>query len=148
MSIRSLGYDSDNLDQIVCYFMRTILHLQASGIENLPLENNFTEPWNTFLNAAMEVFLASPSPELARLILESEYDTVLHCEQISTEIVMGLQLIKEFAWHIHYDEDYYCYLLSTENLWGNSALEYAALTFYPNLPEDVKTKYDILSFMQ
>lgn len=54
---------------------------------------------------AMEMFLDSPSPELARLILESEYDTILHCEQISTEIVIGLQLIKELAWHIHYDED-------------------------------------------
>lgn len=25
MSVRSLGYDSDNLDQIICYFMRTII---------------------------------------------------------------------------------------------------------------------------
>lgn len=48
MSIRSLGYDSDNLDQIICYFMKTILHLQASGVENLPLENNLAEPWKKF----------------------------------------------------------------------------------------------------
>ena len=48
MSVRSLGYDSDNLDQIICYFMKTILHLQASGIENLPLENNLAEPWKIF----------------------------------------------------------------------------------------------------
>lgn len=97
---------------------------------------------------AMEMFLDSPSPELARLILESEYDTILHCEQISTEIVIGLQLIKELAWHIHYDEDCYRYLLSTENLWGNSALEYATRTFYPNLPENVKNKYDIISLIK
>ena len=148
MSVRSLGYDSENLDQIVCYFMRTILHLQASGIENLPLENNLTEPWKSFLDTAMKIFLASPSPELSRLILEAEYDTALHCGQISTEIVMGLRFIKEFTWHIHYDEDCYCYLLSTESLWGNTALEYAAFTFYPNLPEEIKAKYDIYSLIR
>lgn len=56
---------------------------------------------------------------------------------------MGLQLIKELSWHIHYDEDYYCYLFSTDNLWGNTALKYASFTFYPNLPEDIKEKYQI-----
>ena len=59
MSVRSLGYDSDNLDQIICCFMKTILHLQASGIENLPLENNLAEPWKKFLNIAMKIFMES-----------------------------------------------------------------------------------------
>lgn len=148
MSVRSLGYDSDNLDRIICYFMKTILHLQTSGIENLPLLNNLDEPWRSFLDAAMEIFLSSPAPELSRLILESEYDTILHCGHVSTETVIGLQLIKELTWHIHYDGDYYSYLLSTDNLWGNSALEYATLTFYPNLPENVKAKYRIYNLIQ
>ena len=148
MSVRSLGYDSEHLDQIICYFMRTILHLQASGIENLPLENNLADPWNGFLDIAMETFLACPSPEIARLVLESEYDKVLHCEQVSKEVIMGLQLIKEFTWHIHYDKDFYSYLLSTENIWGNCALEYAALTFYPNLPDNVKEKHHIFELIQ
>ncbi len=39
MSVRSLGYDSEALDHIICYFMRTVLRLQKSGIENLPLKN-------------------------------------------------------------------------------------------------------------
>lgn len=148
MSVRSLGYDSDRLDQIICYFMRTILHLQASGMKDLPLENNLSEPWNPFLDTVMRIFLESPSPEIARLILESEYISALHCEQISTEIVMGFQLIKEFAWHIHYDKDYYSYFLSTENLWGNDAIEYATRTFYPNLPNDIKIKYHIFELIQ
>ncbi|MCM1162110.1 MAG: hypothetical protein NC412_12920 [Roseburia sp.] len=148
MGVRSLGYDSDSLDQIICYFMRTILHLQTSGVENLPLENNLAEPWNGFLDIAMEVFLACPPPEIARLVLESEYDTALHCRQISTEVVIGLQLIKEFVWHIHYDKDYYSYLLSTENIWGHCAIEYATLTFYPNLPDNIKEEYHIFELIQ
>ncbi|MCM1190736.1 MAG: hypothetical protein NC541_15785, partial [bacterium] len=143
MSVRSLGYDTDNIDQIVCYFMRTVLHLQTAGVENLPLKSNFAEPWNTFLAASMKVFLASPSPELARLILESEYDAALQQGPLTQETILGLLLIKEFAWHIHYDADYYSYLLSTDSLWGNRALKYAALTFYPNLPENIRKKYGI-----
>ena len=30
-----------------------------------------------------------------------------------------------------------------ENLWGNEVFEYASLTFYPNLPEEIKEKYQI-----
>lgn len=89
MSVRSLGYDSDNLDQIVCYFMKTILHLQTSGVENLPLENKLAEPWKAFLDTAMKIFLASPSPELSRLILEAEHNTILQKGQISKETVFG-----------------------------------------------------------
>ncbi len=43
----------------------------------------------------------------------------------------------------NYDEDYYGYLLSTENLWGNGVSEYASRTFYPNFPEEIKEKYQI-----
>lgn len=143
MSIRSLGYDNENLDKIICYFMKTILHLQKSGIENLPLENNLPIPYKPFLDTAMRIFLHSPSPELAHLILNAEYDALLNNELTSLEIIMGLQVIKELAWHIHYDKDYYNYLLSLENIWGNIAIEYATFTFYPNLPEEIKHKYHI-----
>ncbi len=142
MSVRSDGYDSETLDRIFCYFMRTILHLQESGIENIPLENEFQAPYKEFLDRAMDiVFQISPAPELARLLLDTEYDTVLNHQKLPREEVLGLQLIKELAWHIHYDEDYYGYLFSTENIWGNTACQYASLTFYPNLPEEIKNKY-------
>ncbi|RKI75214.1 hypothetical protein D7V90_23095, partial [bacterium 1xD42-87] len=42
-SIRSI-YSNEVLNRIFCYFMRTVLHLQDSGIEKLPLENDFEEP--------------------------------------------------------------------------------------------------------
>lgn len=148
VSVRSLGYDSENLDRIICYFMRTVLHLQVSGVEDLPLENGLIEPWKTFLDKVMNIFLASTMPELSRLLLETEYDTAMHRVSNSAEIILGLQLIKEFAWHIRYDEDYYCFLLSTDNIWGNTALEYASLTFYPNLPEDIKNKYHIAELIR
>lgn len=130
MSVRSLGYDNENLDKVFCYFMRVILHLQKSGVEDLPLENNLPSPYKPFLETAMEIFLRSPSPELARLILEAEYDIFLSNKAttsnktITREEVLGLQIIKELAWHIHYDDDYYGYLLSIENIWGNAAVEY------------------------
>lgn len=143
MSVRSLGYDNENLDKVLCYFMRVILHLQKSGVEDLPLENNLPSPYKPFLDTAMEIFLKSPLPELARLILEAEYDAFLSNKPVTLEEVLGLQIIKELAWHIHYDDDYYGYLFSTENIWGNAAVEYASLTFYPNLPEEVKCKYHV-----
>ena len=41
----------------------------------------------------------------------------------------SLRLIKGLSWHIHYDKDYYGYLLSTVNLWGNEVSKYASRTF-------------------
>ncbi len=117
-------------------------HLQKSGVEDLPLENNLPSPYKPFLDTAMDIFLKALSPELARLILETEYDIFLSNKEITHEEVLGLQIIKELVWHIYYD-DYYGYLLSIENIWGNAAIEYASLTFYPNLPEEVKCKYHI-----
>lgn len=149
MSVRSLGYDTENLDKIFCYFMRTILHLQKTGIENLPLKNNLPMPFQTFLDTAMRIFLSAGSPELARLILEAEYSVfIAKNEEISVEITVGLQVIKELTWHIYYDRDYYGYLLSLENIWGNDAIAYAVRTFYPNLPEDIKDKYHINELIQ
>ncbi len=143
MSIRSLGYDSENLDPIICYFMRTVLQTQTFGVENLPVKNTLVEPYKSFLDAAMGIFLDGCAPELARLLLEAEHDAVLSRGPVSAETALGLRLIKEFTWHIRYDEDCYGYLLATENIWGNRAMEYASLTFYPNLPEEIKSKYRI-----
>ena len=56
MSVRSHGYDNENLDKVFCYFMRVILHLQKSGVEDLPLENNLPSPYKSFLDTAMEIF--------------------------------------------------------------------------------------------
>ena len=124
-------YGSQTLDKIICYFMRTILHLQNTGIEDLPLRNELEEPIKSFLDVAVD------------LILDSEYDVLLSEKQINMEIVLCLQFIKELSWHIHFDKDYYGYLLSTDNLWGNDVFEYASRTFYPNLPEEIKDKYRI-----
>lgn len=143
MSVRSLRYDNESLDNIICYFMRTILHLQNTGIERLPLENHFAEPYKSFTDVAVELITGGQPPEISRLILESKYDEIISRGEITAETALGLQLIKELSWHIHYDEDYYCYLLSIDNLWGNTALKYASFTFYPNLPEDIKEKYRI-----
>ena len=142
MSIKS-RYSNEILDRIFCYFMRIVLHLQSSGIEKLPLENNFEEPLKSFIDIAVGLIIDGQPPVIASLILDAEYDIILSTGTVSVKTAMSLRLIKELSWHIHYDEDYYSYLLSTDNLWGNEVFEYASRTFYPNLPEEIKEKYQI-----
>ena len=141
-SIKS-RYGNEILDRIFCYFMRIVLHLQNSGIEDLPLENDFEEPLKSYMDIAVDFIIDGQPSEIARLILEAEYDAVLSKDVVSAKTAMSLRLIKELSWHIHYDDDYYGYLLSTENLWGNEVFEYASQTFYPNLPEEIKEGYQI-----
>lgn len=148
MSIRSLGYDNENLDKVFCYFMKVVLHLQKSGVEDFPLKNNLPSPYKAFLDTAMEIFLSSPLPELSRLLLEAEYDSFQNQRETTKEEILGFQTIKELVWHIRYDDDFYGYLLATENIWGNTAIEYATLTFYPNLPEEVQCKYHIKELIE
>lgn len=143
MGTRSSGYDTETLDGVLCYFMRTILHLQESGIENLPVENDLPEPVRSYLDLAMDLLINGQPYEISQLILESEYDVLLHHGKADIETVMCLRMIKELSCHIRFDKDYYGYLLSTWNLWGNRALGYAAWTFYPNLPAPVREKYGI-----
>ena len=136
-------YSNEILDRIFRYFMRMVLHLQNSGIEKLPLENDFEEPLKSFMDIAVDLIIDGQPPEISSLILDAEYDAILSGAAVSVKTAMSLRLIKELSWHIHYDEDYYGYLLSTVNLWGNEVFEYAARTFYPNLPEEIKEKYQI-----
>lgn len=143
-------YRSDMSDEIILYFMRTILHLQKSGIENLPIAHSFARPLGSFLDLAVELIMDGQPPEISALILAAEYDVILQREKLTTEMALGLRLIRELSWHIHYDEDYYEYLLMTDNLWGNRVSEYASRTFYPNLPEEIKVKYyihDLIRYM-
>ena len=141
-SIRSM-YSNEVLNRIFRHFMRTVLHLQDSGIEKLPLETDFEEPLKSFIDIAVDLIIDGQPPEIASLILDAEYDAVLSGAAVSVKTAMSLRLIKELSWHIHYDEDYYGYLLSTVNLWGNEVFEYASRTFYPNLPEEIKEGYQI-----
>lgn len=141
-SIKS-RYGNEILEKVFQYFMRTVLRLQDSGIEKLPLQNDFEEPLKSYIDIAVDLIIDGQPPEIASLILDAEYGTILSGGQVSVETAMSLQVIRELSWHIHYDEDYYGYLLSTENLWGNGVSEYAARTFYPNLPEEIKERYNI-----
>lgn len=148
MSVRSCGYDHDELDQVVCYFMRTILHLQKSGVEDLPLENPLQGECREFLDKVMEIVLSAHPPEIARMLLEAEKDAACVGRPLSVQKALCFQMMKELALHIYYDEDFYSFLLYTENLWGNSATEYATLTFYPNLPEEIQQKFGVWDMLQ
>ena len=70
-SVRS-RYSNQLADRIFCYFMRTILHLQKSGIENLPIENDFEEPVKSFLDVAVDLLIDGQPPETAEIILDAE----------------------------------------------------------------------------
>ena len=141
-SIKS-RYSHEILDRIFRYFMRIVLHLQNSGIENLPLQNDFEEPLKSFIDIAVDLIIDGQPPGIASLIMDAEYDAILSRTSVSVKTAISMRLIKELSWHIHYDEDYYGYLLSTVNLWGNEVFEYASQTFYPNLPEEIKERYQI-----
>lgn len=143
MSIRSLKLDSPYLDRVFIYFMKTILHLGRTGVEHLPLENPLEEPLRGFLDTAMEIFSCAHSPEFARLRLDAERDIFVSQGPLSRENALGLEIIREMVWQIRANPDVYEYLLSTGELWGQDALQYAALTFYPNLPEAVRQKHHI-----
>ena len=146
-SIKS-RYSNEILDSIFRYFMRMVLHMQNSGIEKLPLENDFEEPLKSYMDIAVDLIIDGQPPEIASLILDAEYDAILSGTAVSIKTALSLRLIKELSWHIHYDEDYYGYLLSTVNLWGNEVFEYAARTFYPNLPEEIKERYQIYDLIK
>lgn len=141
-------YSNELLDEIFIYFMRTILHLQKNGIEDLPLENQFPEPVKAYLDFAMELLIDGQMPEIAGLLLQTEYDLILAKQDYDREIILNLHIIRELSLHLHYDTDYYGYLLSLGNLWGNRVSEYASRTFYQNLPEDIKERYQIHALIQ
>lgn len=143
MSIRSLKLDSPELDRVFIYFMKTILHLERTGVERLPLENPLEEPLRGFLDQAMEIFSCSHSPEFARLRLDAERDVFLSQGPLSRENALGMEIIREMAWQLRANQDVYEYLLSTEMLWGQDALQYAARTFYPNIPQAFREKHHI-----
>lgn len=142
MSVRSLKRDNEILDRVCVYFMRTILHLQKNGIEDLPLPHDLPEPFGSFMDTALDIFMQSPVPELARLLYETEYGAVLSRGPADAETVLILQVIKEVMYSLrYYSKDFYGYFLTTVELWGNPALEYAWRTFFPNLPPEILERY-------
>lgn len=134
------------LDQIFIYFMRTALHLYKYGIEHLPLENPLErQPLRSFLDAAMETVLNCPPPELGRMVLESHREAIISQGPLAAEDALRLRFIQELALSLQSrDFDvFYDLFLHTQEWWGAPATEYAALTFYPNLPPDVRKKHHI-----
>lgn len=136
-------YSNEKLDDIICYFMKIILRLQNSGIEKLPIENQFEQPIKNYLELAVELIIDGQPIEISDLILDTEYDMIFLSGKVDANILLILRTIKELSKHIHYDDDYYRHIMSTTNLWGNRVFEYAAKTFYPNLPDNIKEKYGI-----
>lgn len=140
MSIRGRLCSTPDLDQIVCYFMRTVLHIEKNGLSDLPLENTVErEPYRSFLDRCMEIFCECCPPELSQLLLDAEYDALLSQGPLAAEQTLCLRAIKELCWHIYYDQEGgpYRYLDTLVGL-GRHSNEYAWRTYYPNLPEEVR----------
>ena len=134
------------LDLIFIYFMRTMLHLYKSGIEQLPLPNPLDrEPLRSFLDEAMDAVLDCLPPDLGRMVLESKREAILSQGPLTAEDALRLRFIQELALSLQgRDFDlFYDLFLSSQEWWGVPAMEYAALTFYPNLPPEVREKYRI-----
>lgn len=139
------------LDLIFIYFMRTALHLYKSGIERLPLENPLDrEPLRSFLDSAVDAVLDCLPPDLGRMVLESKREAILSQGPLTAEDALRLRFIQELALSLQgRDLDrFYDLFLSSQEWWGEPAMEYAALTFYPNLPPEVREKYSIENPME
>ena len=78
-SIKS-RYGNEILDRIFRYFMRTALHLQNSGIEDLPLENDFEDAdipaWKTGI---------TDKDKMGRMVLTKQDSFTLATETIRTK---------------------------------------------------------------
>ncbi len=134
------------LDQIFIYFMRTMLHLYKSGIEHLPLENPLErEPLRSFLDEAMYIVLRCLPPEMGRMVLESQREAILSRGPVTAEDALRLRFIQELALSLQNRnfELFYDFFLGSQEFWGAPAMEYAALTFYPNLPPEVRERCHI-----
>ena len=77
-------YSNEKLDEIICYFMKIILRLQNSGIEKLPIENQFEQPIKNYLQLAVELIIDGQPIEISDLILDTEYDVILASGNIDT----------------------------------------------------------------
>lgn len=141
-------YASEMLDDIFIYFMRTALHFSESGIEKLPLEQDFEEPVHSFLNLAIRLMTEGEPPETAEVILKSEYDFILSHQDCSMKLLLCLNMIRKVSCHMHYDEDPYSCLMDLGNLWGRRVTEYAAVTFYPNLSLEMQEKYQLTEWVR
>ena len=132
------------LDQIFIYFMRTALRIQKEGIVRLPLPNPLErEPLRCFLDDAVNALLNCLPPQLGRMVLESQREALLSQGPLTAEDVLRLRFIQELALSLQGRdmEDFYSLFLSTQEWWGQAAMEYAALTFYPNLSPEVRERH-------
>lgn len=136
-------YSGEKLDEIFIYFMKTILNLQESGIEKLPLENIFQDPIKGYINLAIALILEGEVEAVSELIMKTEYDHILKKYDCDEHTILSLNVIWKLSSHIHYDDDYYSYILSLENIWGDKVTEYASKTFYINIPDEYRDKYKI-----
>lgn len=137
-------FGSEDLDRILRYFMRTVIRMERSGMLALPVENDIKgEPLRSYLELCMRFVTDAQPEEVARPILESQYDFILHNSKLSQETALEMWLVRELSLHIHYDKDPYEFLFHTGNLWGNGAEEFACRTFYPNMPQDMREKYGV-----
>ena len=142
-------FGGEVLDRIFRYFMRTVLRIEKKGMLGLPAENDLqVEPVRSYLDLAVRMITDAQPEEVARPILESQYDFILNHSQLSPEIAMQMWLVRELSLHIHYDRDPSEFLLRTCNLWGDLADEFACLTFYPSFPADWQKEHGVLEIVE
>lgn len=137
-------FGSGNIDKILRYFMRTVIRMEKAGMLALPAENDVEgEPLRSYLELCMRFVTDAQPEEVARPILESQYDFILANSKLSKETALEMWLARELSLHIHYDKEPYEFLFHTGNLWGQEAEEFACRTFYPNMPEGMREKYGV-----
>lgn len=139
MNLRK-DYGNEDIDELFCYFMKTVLRIQKNGAAQIPIDVTFEEPINTYLKIAINLMEDAQPAEITELVLQTEYEQIfLNNTPTKTQITL-LVLIKELSKHIRFDKDMTDFLLSTANLWNDKANAYATKTLYCNLPLEIQKR--------
>lgn len=133
-------YGNEEIDELFCYFMRTVLRIQKNGAVRIPIDVSFEEPVNTYLKTAVNLMEDAQPPEITELVLQIEYDQILLKNTLTKTQITLLVLIRELSKHIRFDKDMTGFLLSTGNLWNEKANVYATKTFYCNMPLEIQKR--------
>lgn len=148
MRILREDYGNEDIDELLCYFMKTVLRIQKYGGARIPIDVTFQEPINTYLEIAINLMEYAQPIEITELVLQIEYEQIfLNYKLTKTQITL-LVLIKELSKHIRFDENRTDFLLSTSNIWNHKANTYATKTLYCNLPLEIQKREGLDSILK
>lgn len=132
-------YGNDSVDELFCFFMKTVLRIKKKGVLGIHIDISINEIIDGYLAIAIPFLTNGIGPDLSDLLLQTEYDYLLLNKQVNKNDILLLNLIRRFIKQMQLGE------LEIGggivNIWNNKAFEYAQKTFYCNFPLDIQKKH-------